>query len=140
MGSAGKMLAKLVQMVPNLDPRLRVVVGFSNGAHTIGGCLSQGEQSFYGFFNVFVLIEGGYSNIYAYPPLPGRYFYVAWGTGKDGDGNDFGLKLVDAAKKARMNVESHAMEGVGHDFPATEERKVNAWLRTVVIPNLDPDI
>ena len=135
-----RMLVKLMQMIPNLDPKLRVVAGFSNGAHTIGGCLSQGEQSFYRFFNVFVLIEGGYSNTYVYPTLPGRYFYVAWGTGNGGDGNEFGLKLVNAAKKAQMNVESHAMEGVGHDFPASEERKVKAWLQTVVIPNLDPDI
>jgi len=135
-----KMLVKLVQMIPNLDPKLRVVAGFSNGAHTIGGCLGQREQSFYGFFNVFVLIEGGASSSFNYPALPGRSFYIAWGNGKDGDGDDFGLKLVDAAKKARMNVESHTMEGVGHDFPASEEQKVKGWLRTVVIPNLDPDI
>ena len=135
-----KMLVKLVQMVPNLDPRLRVVAGFSNGAHTIGGCLGQREASLYGFFNVFVLIEGGDSNVFDYPSLPGRYFYLAWGNGKGGDGNDFGLKLTNAAKKAGMNVESHPMEGVGHDFPASEEQKVKAWLRGTVIPVLDPDI
>ena len=135
-----KMLAKLAQMIPNLDPRLRIVVGFSNGAHTIGGCLGEREQSFYGFFNVFVLIEGGDSVSFNYPSLPGRYFYLAWGTAKEGDGSDFGNRIANAARKAQMNVEAHGMEGVGHDFPATEERKVNTWLRTVVIPNLDPNI
>jgi len=135
-----KMLVKLVDMIPNLDPRLRVAVGFSNGAHTIGACLAQHEASFYGFFNVFVLIEGGYSNSYNYPELPGRYFYVSWGNGKGGDGNQFGQTLTNAAKKAGMNVEAHAMEGVGHDFPNTEEQKVKAWLHDVVMPRLAPDI
>ena len=129
-----RMLVKLLDAVPNLDPRLRVIAGCSNGAHTIGGCLSQGMKSFCNFFNVYVLIEGGVSNNYLYPSLPGRYYYVAWGRAEGGSGDSFGMMLATTAKKAQMNVEAHGMDGVGHAFPPSEETRVKNWLYNVVIP------
>ncbi len=94
------MIAKLQDMIPNTDPRMRVVVGFSNGAHIIGGCLAQQQEGLYGYFNVYVLIEGGVSDKYNYPSLPGRYYYLAWGDAEGGRGNDFGAMLTGYAKKS----------------------------------------
>lgn len=139
-GVQEKMLAKLVEIIPNTDPRLRIAVGFSNGAHTIGGCLGQRVASFYAFFNVYVLVEGGASKTYNYPPLPGRYFYVTWGLAEGGYGSDFGMNLARQAARAGMKVEAHGMEGVSHGFPATEEARVKAWIYGEVIPNLAPGI
>lgn len=133
-----RMLARLQDLIPNTDPRLRIAVGFSNGAHTIGGCLAQGEEGFYGYFNVYVLIEGGVSDKYEYPRLPGRYYYVSWGDASvGGRGPGFGQTLADAAKRAGMIVEAHAMPaGVGHDFPDYEKAKVRAWLQGVTAAQL----
>jgi hypothetical protein len=133
-GYEEKMLARLQDMIPNIDPRLRVVVGFSNGAHIIGGCLAQQVEGIE-YFNVYVLIEGGISDKYDYPSLPGRYYYAAWGDTKEGRGNDFGQMLAANARKAQMKVEAHPMPGIGHDFPDFEKVKVKAWLDTVVIPS-----
>lgn len=129
-----KMLAKLQEMIPNIDPRLRVIVGFSNGAHVIGGSLSEQIDGLSHYFNVFVLIEGGDAKSFEYPALPGRYFYIASGATKDGDGKEFNMKLANAARKAGMKVEAHMMEGVGHDFPDSEQARVRSWLENTVIP------
>ena len=131
-----KMLLKLQDMIPNIDPRLRVVVGFSNGAHVIGGCLAHQIDGLCHYFNVFVLIEGGNSTSFNYPPLPGRYYYIATGGTKGGRGSDFNAMLADYARKAGMKVESHVMEGVGHDFPDSEQARVKSWLENTVVPAL----
>jgi|GEM_PF-1986338 len=135
-----RMVARLLEVIPNLDPKLRIIGGFSNGAHTIGACLGQNQTSFYKFFNVYILIEGGDSDLYNYPPLPGHYFYAAWGNGKGGDGDDFGNTLATAARKAQMKVEAHPMVDIGHEFPAFEERRVRAWIYDTVIPGLSPGL
>lgn len=129
-----KMLAKLQDMIPNLDPRLRVIVGFSNGAHVIGGCLAHQVDGLCHYFNVFVLIEGGNSDSFNYPQLPGRYFYIATGGTKEGRGPEFNAMLANYARKAGMKVEAHVMEGVGHDFPDSEQARVKSWLENTVIP------
>ncbi|HWB60835.1 MAG TPA: hypothetical protein VG733_15165 [Chthoniobacteraceae bacterium] len=129
-----KMLVKLQDMIPNIDPRLRVIAGFSNGAHIIGGCLAHQTDGLSHYFNVFILIEGGNSDTFNYPQLPGRWFYIATGASGNGSGRDFNLKLADYARKAGMKVESHVMEGVGHDFPDSEQQRVRSWLETTVIP------
>ena len=129
-----KMLGRLVEMIPNIDPRLRAVGGFSNGAHTIGHCLGEKIESFCDYFNVFVIIEGGWSDRYDYPPMEGKYLYLTWGTAPGAMGNDFGKMLTDKAKTAHMEVESHSMEGVGHANPATEQAKVKTWMNEIVIP------
>jgi predicted esterase len=128
-----KMLVKLQDMIPNIDPRLRVIAGFSNGAHVIGGCLAHQVDGLSHYFNVFVLIEGGYSDSFNYPSLPGRYFYIASGT-KGGDGADFNAKLAGYARKAGMKVEAHVMDGAGHDFPDSEQARVRSWLENTVVP------
>ena len=33
-----------------------------------------------------------------------------------------------------MKVEAHVMEGVGHDFPDSEQARVKSWLQNTVIP------
>lgn len=129
-----KMLAKLQDMIPNLDPRMRVIVGFSNGAHVIGGCLAHQIDGLSHYFNVFVLVEGGNSDSFNYPPLPGRYYYVATGGAQGGRGVDFNTMLANYARKAGMNVETRIMEGVGHDFPDAEQARVRSWLENTVVP------
>ncbi len=129
-----KMLAKLQDMIPNIDPRLRVVAGFSNGAHVIGGCLAQRIDGLYRYFNVFILAEGGASSSYNYPLLPGRYFYVASGGDKEGMGRGFNTMLANYARNAGMNVRTRIMEGLGHAFTDPEKERVKEWLENEVIP------
>ncbi len=125
------MLQEIQTMIPNLDPRLRIIAGFSNGAHAIDGMLSE-ERDFRDFFTAYVLIEGGNGDG-SYRQVRDRPIYVAWGT--QGNTNQSGGQAVaKKAERAGMQLVWHAMEGVGHQFPAEEKALVREWLAKSVIP------
>jgi len=128
------MMKKLEEMVPNIDSRVRIVAGFSNGAHVIGGCLGQSVRDFAKAFNVFILVEGGNSRGYNYPNSRGSHFYYAWGD--TATTPDFAAMIESTAKKSHMEVETHRMEGVGHAFPESEKQAIKRWLQEKVFPKL----
>ena len=55
-----KMLAKLDQTVPNIDPAHRIIGGFSNGGHTTAGMIDEVGEEFVNYFSAFVFVEGGF--------------------------------------------------------------------------------
>ncbi|MBL9155029.1 MAG: hypothetical protein JNK37_21285 [Verrucomicrobiales bacterium] len=124
------MLEKLTEAVPNLDPRLRVIGGFSNGGHAIDGVL--GEEEFTRFFSAYFLIDGGGALPSRYRDAKGKHCYVAWGTKSPNAPNS--EEVVRRARRAGMEVVESPMEDVGHAFPETEKTKVIAWLYDTVIP------
>ncbi|HSJ03556.1 MAG TPA: SHD1 domain-containing protein [Verrucomicrobium sp.] len=129
------MLAELVKLLPNLDPQVRIVAGFSNGAHTIGSGISEGRKEFIELFNAFVVIEGGAQTNSSKRKLRDKYGYFAWGN--TGNGSKTYMKLMmAAAKDARLEVTEHEMDGVAHEFPATEKELVKNWIEKTVIPGL----
>lgn len=126
------MMKKLEEMVPNIAAGARIVAGFSNGAHVIGGCLGQGVRDFARQFDVYIMVEGGNSSDYRYPNLKGNHFYYAWGD--TATTPDFAAMIERVARKSRMEVETHRMEGVGHAFPESEKQAIKKWLREKVFP------
>ncbi len=124
------MLAKLSETVPNLDPRLRVIGGFSNGGHAIDGVL--GEANFAKFFTAFFLIEGGGALPSRYSEARGKHCYVAWGEKSSAALNS--EEVVRRAKRAGMIVVQSPMADTGHAFPESERQKVIDWLYKTVIP------
>lgn len=124
------MLAKLEEAVPNLDPKLRVVGGFSNGGHAIDGLLA--EKEFASAFTAFILIDGGGALGGSYREVKDRHAYIAWG--QTSPNLDNSKSVVKRAERARMIVAEHEMEGVGHAFPASEKELVRKWLYETVIP------
>lgn len=126
------MLDEIMKLVPNIHPDLRIIAGFSNGAHAIDGMMK--EKEFRQFFKAYVLIEGG-MDIGKYSGMSGTYAYIAWGT--NGTNNSTNSQnVVKSAKRGKMEVESHGMEGVGHAFPASEKELVKRWITEAVIPGL----
>ena len=124
------MLARITEAVPNLDPKLRVIGGFSNGGHAIDGVL--GESEFSQFFTAFFLIDGGGALPSRYRDVKEKHCYVAWGTTSPNATNS--EEVVSRAKRAGMVVVESPMQDVGHDFPQTERTKVIEWLYGTVIP------
>ncbi len=100
----------------------------------IGRCLAHQVDGLSHYFNVFVLIEGGYSDNFNYPSLPGRYFYIASGGLKESDGADFNTKDCRLRAEGRDESGAHVMDGVGHDFPEAEQARVKSWLENTVVP------
>lgn len=129
------MLAELVKLVPNIDPEVRVVAGFSNGAHTIGSAVASGRKEFVELFNAFVVIEGGAQTNASKKKLREKYGYFAWGNTGNGS-KDYMRAMMQAAKDARLQVTEHEMDGVAHEFPDSEKALVKAWIEKTVVPGL----
>ncbi|QIF04791.1 SHD1 domain-containing protein [Roseimicrobium sp. ORNL1] len=132
------MLADVVKLLPNLDPKIRLVAGFSNGAHTIGTNLTRGEGYFIDLFNAFIIIEGGGRDIDAKKKLREKFAYLAWGNdaAKKGSKDYMANYVCKAVKDARLQVTDHEMDGVGHDFPESEKALVKTWIEKTVLPGL----
>ncbi len=126
------MLEELKKLLPNLDPKVRIVAGFSNGAHTIGNAIQMARPEYTEFFHAFVIIEGG--AITAVPKKKERekFAYLAWGNDVAKKGSEEFMKtMLACAKEAKL-----VMNGVGHAFPDTEKAKVKDWIEKTVIPGL----
>lgn len=126
------MLARLHAAIPNLDPRVRIIGGFSNGAHAIDALLANRE--FGSAFSAFVLIEGGGSPGGNYQGVKGKHIYYAWGD-KSPIARSAGV-VLSRARQGGMRMRSHAMKDTGHQFPKTEKTAVQSWLYETVIPDL----
>ena len=124
------MLAKLDEEFPNIDKRLRMIGGFSNGGHAIDGCLK--EQEFADYFNAFILIDGGGALGRSYRSNRGEHCWVAWGENSPNAANS--EEVASRARRSGMEVVKSEMEGVGHAFPAEEKKRVTEWIYDVVLP------
>jgi len=126
------MLRKIEETVPNLDPRVRVIGGFSNGAHAIDGLLA--EPEFSEFFSAFVLIDGGGALGDSYRRVDDKPIYIAWGETSPNKPNS--QVVIARARRGDMRPLTREMTGVGHAFPQAEKDRVVAWLYDSVLPEL----
>jgi len=126
------MLKKLDEEFPNIDKRLRMIGGFSNGGHAIDGLL--GETAFAEYFNAFILIDGGGSLGGKYRSSKGEHCYIAWGENSPNAINS--EKVVSRARRSGMEYVASEMVGVGHAFPESEKEKVKAWIYEVLLPGV----
>jgi pimeloyl-ACP methyl ester carboxylesterase len=55
------MLDYVRDLIPNIDPKVRIAAGFSSGAHLVGAGLDRDWMGFADFFTAYILHEGGYS-------------------------------------------------------------------------------
>lgn len=131
------MLEEIRKLLPNLDEKVRIAAGFSNGAHLIGTAIETGLTEYVDFFNAFVIVEGGAKSSSAKTKLRGKYAYLAWGTDAAKRGSkDYMQTMVGGVEDAKLEVTISEMEGEGHAFPETEKAKVKGWIESVVIPGL----
>lgn len=126
------MLEELHRVVPNLDTRLRIVSGFSNGAHCIDGLLDD-ARDYTDWFNCFILVEGG-GRAGRWPRKDNQFACVLWGEKSSNKQSGAGENGAHLAKRAKMTVMSEEMKGVGHAFAPEYQPKVREWIEKIVIP------
>jgi len=126
------MLEALHRAAPNIDTRLRIIGGFSNGAHCIDGLLDEAKD-YVNWFNVFVLVEGG-GHAGHWTRKGNQFACVLWGDKSSGKVLNLGENNVHLAKRAKMTLMSEEMKGVGHEFPQPYQIKVREWIEKTVIP------
>jgi dienelactone hydrolase len=123
------MLARLEELVPNLDPQRRVLGGFSNGAHATAGLIDQSDGEIARRFSAFIFVEGG-GRLQHYDLLKDKPFLMAYGSEKSKPRSE---EIYAAALAAGAKATLYGMNNVGHAFPASEYPAVRKWLLDVVL-------
>lgn len=119
------MLAKLEEMVPNIDPEHRVLGGFSNGAHATAALLDESDGEVARWFCALLFVEGG-GKLHRYDLLKGKPFLMVSSNAKS---RPRAQQICDAAKAAGAKT-SFLCEDVGkHCFPESAYPAVQTWLR-----------
>ncbi len=119
------MLAKLDQVIPNIDPAHRVLGGFSNGAHATAALLDESGGEIARRFCAFLFVEGG-GKLQHYDLLKGKPFLMVSSNAKS---QPRAQQICEAAKTAGAKA-ALVVEDVGaHDFPRAAYPAVRQWLR-----------
>ncbi len=119
------MLAKLDEVVPNIDPAHRILGGFSNGAHATSALLDGSDGEIARRFSAFLCVEGG-GKLQHYDLLKGKPFLMVSSNVKS---KPRAQQICDSAKAAGAKA-TLIVEDVGkHDFPTSAYPAVRAWLR-----------
>ena len=124
------MLKELFRRIPNIDKRLCILAGFSNGAHCIAGVLGEASGGGYPeFFNCYILVDGGNGDK-RLKGGKGNFLFATWGEKSLNADN-----CEQAAKKASgMEVGTFEMKGIGHKFADVGKKEVKKWLSEIVFP------
>ncbi len=119
------MLAKLDEVVPNIDPAHQVLGGFSNGAHATAALLDASEGEVSRRFRAFLCVEGA-GRLQHYDLLKGKPILMVSSNAKS---QPRAQQICDAAKAAGAKA-TLLVEDVGkHDFPVRAYPAVRQWLR-----------
>lgn len=121
------MLARVDKLLPNLDPRLRIAAGTSNGAHYLGYGLDQQWPGFGEAFTAFVLHEGGAAPLgSAIPGAKGRRLLVAWGTRSES--LSWREWFNDRISVVGADLALTPIPGAGHGLDAAGRRVIRRWI------------
>lgn len=133
------MLGRLFERVPNIDPERSTMVGFSNGAITIGVLVSNHDEFILTHFSNFCLVDQGMfhlADLHKSRTRDSRFLILV------GDKEDFGRELrlrqarlqQDAWRLLDVNITFRILEDTGHEFLAPQMAVVTDWLQTEVAP------
>jgi hypothetical protein len=123
------MLAKLEELVPNIDPAHRVLGGFSNGAHAVQGLIDESDGDIARRFSAFFFVEGG-GRLGHYDLLRGKPYLMVSSNTKS---RPRAQEIYDAAKAAGAKATLIAVDVGQHDFPKSAYPAVQEWLRGLAL-------
>jgi predicted esterase len=137
------MLGRLFERVPNIDREKSAMVGFSNGAITIGVLVSHHDEFILTRFRNFCLVDQGMfhlADLHKSRARDSRFLLLV------GDQEDFGRELrlrqaqlqQDAWRLLDVNINFRILENTGHEFLEPQMAVVTDWLRTEVAPVSKP--
>jgi len=120
------MMRKVTELIPNIDPRVRVVAGTSSGAHLIGSGLSLEWPGFVDYFTLFVLHEGGVAASNKYPGAKGRRLLVIWG--EESPAFKWQLLFNWRIGRADARVSYRSIPGAGHGLTPRGREMIRTWI------------
>jgi predicted esterase len=128
------MLGHLFDRFPNIDRQRSAMVGFSNGAITIGVLLSNHDEFVLTHFRNFCLVDHGMFHLTDVHKerARGARFLILVGDRQD-LGRDLKLRqsqlLHDAGRLLGVNVTHRVLKDTGHEFRERHMAIVGEWLR-----------
>jgi hypothetical protein len=128
------MLARLDELVPNIDPAHRVLGGFSNGAHMTGELIDQSDGEIARLFSAFFMVEGG-GRTQGFGLIKGKPLLVVSSSAKS---QPRAQQVCDAAKVAGAEATFLCVDVGKHDFPACAYPAVREWLRGPALASTAP--
>jgi len=131
----GLMLGRLFERVPNIDRKRSALVGFSNGAITIGVLVSGHDEFILTHFKNFCIVDNGMfhlTDLHKKDARDGRYLILV------GDQEDMGRQLKirqgqlqqDSWQLLGVNVSCQIMKDTGHEFNEPQMALVREWLNS----------
>jgi predicted esterase len=127
------LLGKLYERIPNIDRDRSTMVGFSNGAITIGVLVSNHDEFILSHFRNFCLVDHGMfhlMDLHKRGTRDARYLLLV------GDQEEFGRQLKirqsqlqqDAWKLLNVDVTHRILTNTGHEFNDSQMEIVRDWL------------
>jgi predicted esterase len=128
------MLGRLFELIPNIDREKSAMVGFSNGAITIGVLLSCHDEFILTHFKNFCLVDNGMfhlMDLHKKYAKDCRYLVLV------GDKEDMGRELKirqskllqDAFQLLEINLTYQIMKDTGHEFNERQMDIVGRWVK-----------
>lgn len=120
------MMARVLARVPNIDPRVRIAAGTSNGAHLIGTALDQEWAGFVDYFTLFVLHEGGTAPGNKYPGAKSKRLLVVWG--EKSEALRWQLLFNWRIGQPGALVSYHSVPDAGHGLDTRGRALIRSWI------------
>lgn len=120
------MMAKVSELVPDIDPRVRIAAGTSNGAHLIGAALDLEWAEFADYFTLFVLHEGGAAPGTKYAGAKGKRLLVIWG--EKSEALRWQLLFNWRIGQPGALVSYHSVPDAGHGLNARGRGMIRSWI------------
>ncbi|WP_269542963.1 hypothetical protein [Cerasicoccus fimbriatus] len=128
------LLQKVIELIPNIDPNVRIVAGTSSGAHNIGSGLDQKWDGFCDYFNAFVLHEGGTSPDMEFRGASRKLVLVVYG--EKSKSREWQEYFNGKIEEARAKLTMIPIESEGHGLGGEGKKAIAGWIKDVAIPEL----
>ena len=120
------MLERVAQLVPNIDPQLRLVAGTSSGGHLIAYGLDRGWPGFADYFTVFIIHEGGAQPLtHRFPGAKGKRLLVVYG--EETDSLTWRTWFNWNVERSGADATIIGIPGAGHGLNDDGRRAIRKW-------------
>jgi hypothetical protein len=126
------MMDRMTVLLPNIDPRVRIAAGSSNGAHLIGTALSLEWAGFADYFTLFVLHEGGSAASNKYPGAKDKRLLVIWG--EKSEALKWQLLFNWRIGQAGARISYHSVPDAAHGLNERGRVFIRTWIDEAIAP------
>lgn len=120
------MLRRIQELVPNIDPALRLVAGTSSGGHLIAFGLDRGWEGFADYFTHFIVHEGGSKPLtHRFPGAKDKRLLVVYG--EESDSLTWRTWFNWQVERSGARADIVGVPGSGHGLDDKARQVIRRW-------------